>query len=257
LIDAAPSAPPSEFAPSTTAFPSAAITVGPPDSIDSDEEAGSHVLPPLPRRPDSQSPLSDLSDSTGSGPSKSITPSIGRKRLIPEVVITTIPKKRTSSSLIREVEERDGVDRDGLNGSSKGKKRQKKAAEVDYFDGLDEEVDVAPKKGSKGRGKARPKGNSRTNPPPKKAIDNEGFEAGNATGTGGKATTKTKSAGSRKSRVVDSDDELTADATAKELEVGLADGEQVGDSSMAQENAKADGIPQSHNTGVSPNSVMF
>ena len=235
---------------------------------DSDEEAGSHVLPPLPPRPDSQSPLSDLSESTGSGPSKSITPSSGRKRLIPEVVITTVPKKRTSSSLIREVEERDGADGDGLNESPKGKKRQKKAAEDDYFDGLDEEVDVVPKKGSKGKGKARPKGNSRTKPPPKKAIDNGEFEenlADNATGTGGKArsgaktkaTTKTKSAGSRKSRVVDSDDEVTADATAKELEVGLADVEQARDSSMAHQNAKVDETPPSHNMRVSLNFVIY
>ena len=96
---------------------------------DSDEEAGSLFLLPPPRLVDSQSPLSDLSEPTSPGPSKPITPSSGRKRLVPEVVITTVPKKRTSSPSIREAEERGNIDRDGANGGPKGKKRQKKAVQ--------------------------------------------------------------------------------------------------------------------------------
>jgi len=220
---------------------------------DSDEEAGSLVLPPQPRRPNSQSPLSDLSDQTGSGSPKSITPSSSRKRLIPEVVITTVPRKRNSSPLNREVEERGGVDKDGFNGSPKGKKRQKKATD-DYFDGIDGEAEAVPKKVSKGKGKAPPKGRGRAKPRPKEVVDDEEFEedpADDATGTGRKAkskakakvTTKTKSTRSGKSRIVDSDDEVAVDATAKDSESVLVDSEQVGDSSMAQQNAKGDETP--------------
>ena len=81
------------------------------------------------------------------------------------MVITTVPRKRNSSPLNREVEERGGVSEDGANGSPKGIKRQKKAAQ-DYFDGLDNEVEVVPKKGPKGKGKAPPNGKSRAKPRP-------------------------------------------------------------------------------------------
>ena len=113
------------------------------DTIDdSDEEGGSLVLPPPPRISGSESPLSDLTET--SDPSKHITPSTSCKRLVPEVVITTVSRKRTSS-LTGEVEERGTDDRDGADESPKWKKRQNQAAE-DYFVGLDEEIKIAPKK---------------------------------------------------------------------------------------------------------------
>ena len=76
------------------------------------------------------------------------------------MVITTVPRKWTSCPVTREVEERGGVDRDGVNGSPKGNKRQKKVA--GYLDDLGEKVVVVPRKGSKGKGKAPPKGTCRT-----------------------------------------------------------------------------------------------
>ena len=259
---------------------------------DSDEEADSFVLPPPPRLADSQSPLSDLSEPTNLGPSKSITPSSNRKRLIPEVVITTVPMKRTSSPSIREVEEQGSVDKDGVNRSPKGKKRQKKAAEEDYFEGLDDELEVVPKKGTKGKGKGKgkapPKGKGRTKLQPREVVDDEEFEEDLAEDDTGsrkakskvtvKATAKTKSARSRKPRVVDSDDEVTMDPPAKDSEVALVDSEQTGDSIresrgryvargptdicdlataslMAQQNMKEDETPPPQDTGVSLNSV--
>ena len=228
---------------------------------DSDEEVGSLVLPPPPPRPDSQSPLSDLSEPTGSGSPKPTTPSKTHKRLIPEVVITTVPKKR-NSSLIREAEGRGSGDRDGVNGSPKGKKRQKKAAE-DYFDGIDDEVEAVPKKGSKGKGKAPPKGKSRAKPRPKEVVEFEEDLADDATGTGkkaksrvkAKAATKTKSTRSGKSRVVDSDDEVTADTIVKDPESVLVGSEQMGDSSVAQQNAKGDETPPPQDAKVSFNVI--
>ena len=188
------------------------------------------MLPPPPRIPDSESPLSDLPETTGSDPSKPITPSTSRKRLVPEVVITTVPRKRTSS-LIREIEEGGTVDEDGADESPKGKKRQKQAAEEDYFIGLDDEVEVAPKKGPKGKRKAPLKGKGRMKPQAKGPVDDEEPQevpvddpANGAAGMNGKAkskvkaraTTKAKSARSDKSRVLDSDNEATADAVMDE-----------------------------------------
>jgi len=237
---------------------------------DSDEEAGPLVLPPPPRLVDPQSPLSDLSEPVNLGLSTPIIPSNSRKRLVPEVVITTVPRKRTSSPLIREVEEPGNVDKDGANGSPKGKKRQKKAAEEDYFEGLDDEPEVVPKKGSKGKGKGKgkapPKGKGRTKPQHREVVDGEEFEedpAGDAAGTSRKAkskvttkaTRKTKSARSGKSRVVDSDDEVPVDPPAKDSSVALVDSEQTGDSSMVQQNAKEDETPPPQTTTVSLNSV--
>ena len=229
---------------------------------DSDKEADSLTLPLPPHPVESQSPLSDLSEPTDPGPSKPVTPSSNRKRLVPEVLITTVPKKRASSPSIREVEEEDGADRDGVNGSPKGKKRQKQAVEENYFDGLDEEVEAVPKKGSKGKGKALPKGKSRTKHKPKEAVDDEEFGEGfadGATGTSRKAkskvaarsATKKKPGKLNKSRTVESDDEVTVDASAKDFEVALVDGEQTGDSSMAQQNTKGDETLPPQNTRVS------
>jgi hypothetical protein len=165
------------------------------------------------------------------------------------VVITTVPRKRTSSPFTREVEERGGADRDGVNGSPKGNKRQKKAA--GYFDDLEDEVVVVPRKGSKGKGKAPPKGKARTKPQPKVVADDGEFEeeaAEYATGTSRKAKNKTKTKAtpkrksdrSGKSRVADLDDEVTVDATAKDSEVVLADSELVSDPPMAQQDPNAD-----------------
>jgi hypothetical protein len=78
------------------------------------------------------------------------------------VVTTTVPRKQTSSPFTREVEERGSVDRDGVNGSPKGNKRQKKA--TGYLGNLGGKVVVVPRKGSKDRGKAPPKGKCRTRP---------------------------------------------------------------------------------------------
>ena len=233
---------------------------------DLDKEADSFVPPPQPRLVDSQSPLSDLSEPTDLGPLKSITPLANHKCLIPEVVITTVPRKRTSSPSVREVEEQGSVDKDGVNGSPKGKKRQKKDAEDDYLEGLDDELEVVSKKGSKGKGKAPPKGKGRTKPQPREVVDDEEFEevpAKAATGTSRKgkskvttkATAKTRSIRSRKPRVVDSDDEVTMDPPAKDSEVMLVDSEQAGDSSVAQHNTREDETPLPQDTRVSLNSV--
>jgi len=186
---------------------------------DSDEEGGSLVLPPPPRISGSESPLSDLPETIGSNPSKSITPSTSRKRLVPEVVITTVPRKRTSS-LAREVEERGADDKNGADESPKGKKRQKQTAEEDYFVGLDDEIEVAPKKGPKGKRKAPPKGKGRTKPQPTEPVGDEEFQEvppDDPAEMSGKAKTKvklkvTKSARPNKSRILDSDNEATADA---------------------------------------------
>ena len=234
--------------------------------VDSDEEAGPLVLPPPPRLADSQSPLSDLSEPIDPGPSKSITPSSSRKRLIPEVLITTVPTKRTSSPPIREVDVPGNADKDGANGSPKGKKRQKKAVEEDYFEGLDDEPEVVPKKGPKG--KAPPKGKGRTKPQHREVVDDEEFEedpAEDAAGTGKKAkskvttkaTRKTRSVRSGKPRVVDSDDKTPMDPPVKDPDVALVDSEQTGDSSMAQQNMKEDKTPPPQTTTVSLNSVPF
>ena len=218
---------------------------------DRDEEGGSPVLPHPPGRPDPESPLSDLSEPTGPGPLKPVTPSSGRKRLVP-VVITTVPRKRTSSPFTREVEERGGVDRDGVNGSPKGNKRQKKTA--GYFDDLEDEVVVVPGQGSKGKGKAPPKGKGRTKPQPKAVADDGEFEEGAAEYATGasrksknkaktKVTPKRKSDGSGKPRVADLDNEVTVDATARDSEAVLADRELVNDPPVAQQNPNADEIP--------------
>ena len=132
-----------------------------------------------------------------------------------------------------------------MDGSPKGRKRQKKAVEEDYFDGLDK-VEVSPKKGPKGKGKAQSKGKSKAKPQAKKVVDEEEFEDGSAEDAPetskkakGKAktkvTAKTKSRRSTKSRVVDSDDEATEDAVVKEPEVAPADGEQAGGSTAQQD----------------------
>lgn len=224
---------------------------------DSDEEANLVTLPPPHHLADSQSPLSDLSEPTNPGPPKPITPSSSRKRLVPEVLITTVPRKRTSSPSVREIEERDNVDRDGVSGSPKGKKRQKKAAEENYFDGLNDELEESPKKRSKGKGKAPAKGKGRTKPQPRKVVDDEEFEEDpteDAVGTSRKAkkkattkaTTKTKSVRSTKSRVVDS---VTVDAPAKDSEV--VDIDQPGDSSTALQNTNGGETPPPQNTRVS------
>jgi hypothetical protein len=129
---------------------------------DSDEEGESFVLPRLSRRPDPESPLSDLSEPTGPGISEPVALSNGHKRSVPKVVITTVPRERTSCPVTREVEERGSVDRDGVNGSPKGNKRQKKVA--GYLDDLGDKAVVVPRKGSKDKGKVPPKGKSRTRP---------------------------------------------------------------------------------------------
>jgi hypothetical protein len=234
---------------------------------DSDEGGGSLVLPHPPRRPDPEPPLSDLSEPTSPGPLKPVTPSSGRKRLVPEVVITTVPRKRTSSPFTREVEERASVDRDGVNGSPKGNKRQKKAA--GYFDDLEDEVVIVPRQGTKGKGKAPPRGRARTKPQPKAVADDGEFEedaAEYATGTSRKtknkaktkATPRRKSDKPGKSRVADLDDEVTVDATAKDSEVVLADSELVSDPPVAQRNPNADEIspPQDAKVGLEFSSVL-
>jgi hypothetical protein len=229
---------------------------------DSDEEGGSLLLPHPPRRPDPESPLSDLSEPTGPGLSKPITPLSGRKRLVPEVVITTAPRKRTSSPFTREVEERGSVDREGVNGSPKGNKRQKRAA--GYFDDLEDEVVVVPRKGPKGKGKAPPKGKGRAKPQPKEVVDEGEFEedpAEDATGTSRKAknkvktkaTPKRKSGRSGKSRVADLDDEV---AITKDSEVVLVDSEQVSDPPMAQQNPNVDEASPPRDAKVSLNFVI-
>ena len=85
------------------------------------------------------------------------------------MAIATVPRKRTDSPVIREVEEWDGAGRDRVNGSLKGNKWQKRAA--GYFDDLDGEVVAVPRKGSKGKGKAPPEGKGRTTPQPKEVMD--------------------------------------------------------------------------------------
>ena len=226
---------------------------------DSDEEGGTLALPPPLRPFRSESPLSDLPEP---GPSKPVTPSSVRKRLVPEVVITTVPRKRTSSPFVREVDVEGGIDGDGVNGSPRGKKRQKKAVEEDDFSSFDDEVEVAPKKGSKGKGKAPLKAKGRKKPQPKEAVnDKEADEdfANDATGTSRKAmskgktkaTTKTKSARSAKSRVVDSDDEVTVDTNTRDSGVLLVD--EAGGPSMVQQKAKGDETPPPQDARVSSN----
>ena len=225
---------------------------------DSDEEADLLTLPPPPHLMGSQSPLSDLSEQTNPGPSKPITPSSSRKRLVPEVVITTVPKKRTSSPSVREADERGSVE---VTGSPKGKKRQKKVAEEKYFDGLDDELEAVPKKGTKGKGKAPPKGRSRAKPQPREVAGDEEFGEGpveDAIGTSkkskgrattSKATTKAKSVRSAKSRVVDvvdSEDEVTVAAPAKDSN------EQTGDSSVAPQTTRV-----SFNHGHTPETFLI
>ena len=229
---------------------------------DSDEEGGSLVLPPPSHLLGSESPLSDLPETTGSGPSKPITPSTSRKRLVPEVVITTVPRKRTSS-LIREVEERDSVDKDGMNGSPKGKKRQRQAVEEDYFVGLDDEDEAVLKKGSKGRKKAPPKRKGRTKPQPKELMNDGEFQEDPADDDAGtnkkktkskvktKATTKAKATRSNKSRIVGSDDEAMGDTTARDPEVVLVDSEQVAGPSTAQQGVGGDETPPPQDARVS------
>jgi hypothetical protein len=213
---------------------------------DSDEERGSLLLPRPPRRPDPESPLSDLSEPTGPGISKPITPLSGRKRLVPEVVIMTAPRKRTSSPFTGEVEERGSVDREVANGSPKGNKRQKRA--VGYFDGLEDEVVVVPRKGPKGKGKAPPKGKGRAKPQPNEAVDEgeiEEIPAEDAAGTSRKVknkvntktTPKRKSGRSGKSRVADPDDEV---AIKEGSEVVSVDSKQVSDPPMTQQNPNVD-----------------
>ena len=67
------------------------------------------------------------------------------------MAFATVPRKRTDSPVIREVEEWGSVGRDRVDGSLKRNKWQKKAA--GYFDDLDGEVAVVPRKGSKGKGR--------------------------------------------------------------------------------------------------------
>ena len=229
---------------------------------DSDGEQDILALPPPPRLADSQSPLSDLSEPTTPGPPKPVSPSSGRKRLIPQVVITTAPKKRASSPLIREAEEGGNVDQDEVNGSPKGKKRQKRVTEKNNFDGLDDEVEVVPKKGTKGKGKAPPKGKRKAKPQPMEAVDDQEFgevptDHTAMTNRKGKskavtrATTKTKPARPGKPRAVDSDDEVTADAPAKDSEVAFGDDEHA---SAAQQDTRRDEAP-SQSAGVGLSSV--
>jgi len=78
-----------------------------------------------------------------------------RKRFIPEVVITNIPKKRAGSPQVQEVEDMRSVYNDGANGSPKGKKRQKKIVGEDYLDGPDGEAEADLENGSKGRARGR------------------------------------------------------------------------------------------------------
>lgn len=223
---------------------------------DSDEETQSFALPPPPRHLGSQSPLSDLSESTSPQAFKPVTPP--GKRLVPEVLITTIPRKRTSSSLVPVVEEGRSVG-DEVDGSPRKKKRQKKVAEEDYFDGLDDKVEAAPKNGSKkGKGKAPPRGKSKAKPQPKEVVDDEEFEEdhiSNAIETSKKGKSKAKATRSGKPRVVDSDDEVTANAAMKTSGVALVDNEQTGDSSIARQNVRLDEIAPLQDTGVSPKLV--
>ena len=235
--------------------------------VDSDEEGVSFILPPPPRPLDSGSPLSDLSERADTSPSKPVTPSRGRKRLVPEVLITTVPRKRTSSPLTREAEEQGAVYRDEVNVGPKGKKRQKKAVEEEDFDGFDDEVEVVPKKVSKGKGKAPPKGKGRTKAQPKEVMDDDEFNedpANDAIGTSKKAkskaktkaTTKTKSARPGKPRVMDSDDEATTGAKAKEPEVVLVNSDRPSDLSVSQQNAKGGETPPPQDAKVSLNFVI-
>jgi hypothetical protein len=85
------------------------------------------------------------------------------------VAFATVPRKRTDSPVIREVEEWGSVGRDRVDGSLKRNEWQKKAA--GYFDDLDGEVAVVPRKGSKGKGKAAPESKGRTTPQPKEVMD--------------------------------------------------------------------------------------
>jgi hypothetical protein len=184
---------------------------------DSDKEADSLALSPPPPRP---------------GP---------RKCLVPEVAITTVPRKRISPPLTREAEGRRGVEKDGVNGSPKGKKRQKKAVDEAHFDGVDDEAEASLKK----RPKAPPKGRGKGKVQPKEVVDDEDLEeepaeytakASKKTKAKTKAARKKKPVRSGKPRVVDLDDEATRDAAVKDSEVVLEDSEQAGGSPMAQPN---------------------
>ena len=185
---------------------------------DSDQEAEFPTLPPPPLLK-SHSPLSGLSESNSFRTSKPITPN--RRRLLPEVVITTVPRKRSSPA-----EERRVIDKDG---SPKGKKRQKKATD-DHFDGLDDEVS---KKGSKGKGKAPAKRKRGTKPQPKEATGDRVLEEDPVDNPVG--TSKTKSARSRKSRIVDSDDEVEEGAAGKDSEVTYKTPQEVMDKTPSQD----------------------
>ena len=233
---------------------------------DTDEEAGLLVLPPPSRQLEPQSPLSDLSDAS-SRASKPVTPSSNRERLVPEVVITTVPRKRTSSPQIQAAKEGRSIGEDRTGESAKGRKRRKKVVEEDYFDGLDDQVEVTPKKGPKGKGKALPRGKSRTKPQPKEVVvdeESEGDRFDDVTKVSKKVKTKVKAkatakAKSIRSRVVDSDDEVTADSTMKNSGLGAApaDDDRTGDFSTAvHQNMKRDEIALPQDTRVSLNLVV-
>ena len=230
------------------------------EMIEDSEEGGSLLFPHPPRRPDPESPLSELSEPTGPGLSKPITPLSGRKRLVSEVVITTAPRKRANSPFTREVEEQGSVDREGMNGSPRGNKRQKKAA--GYFDDLKDEVVVVHRKGPKG--KAPPRGKDGAKPQPKEVVDEGEFKENPAEGAAGtsrkaknkvktKATPKRKSGRSGKSRVADLDDEV---AIPKDSEVVSVDSEQVSDPPTAQKNPNVDEASPPRDTKVSLNFVI-
>ena len=213
---------------------------------DSDEEAGLLVLPPPESHQlDHQSPPSDLSETENSRASGPITPSNGPKRFIPEVLITTVPRKRTSSP---PVEEGRSVHNDKANGSPKGKKRQKKAVEEGYFDGLDEEVTAAPKNGPKGKGKGKAplKGKSRMKPQPKEVVDDEEFEedrVDNATGARRKAKTRSKAKAVQKAK------SIAASTVAPSSESDPANVKHIMGDSVAQ---RKDEILQHQDIVVSP-----
>ena len=237
--------------------------------VDSEEEAGTRVLPALPYQLESQSPFSDLPESTDSQPLEPITPSGRRKRRFPEVATTNVPAKRTRSPQVQEDEEGKAVDKDGPNGSPNGKKRRKKAAAEDYFDGLHDDAGVVPKNGFKGKTKAKApqRGKVRTKPQPKEMVADQRFEeglVGDTTGTNKKtkyktetkATTKAKPINPGQPHVADSDDEVMEDETMNDPAAVPMEDEEMEDSSTAQPNANWNKVAPPQDAGVSPNSVF-
>ena len=147
-----------------------------------------------------------------------------------------------------------------MNRSPKGNKRQMKGAE--NFDDLQEKVVIVPRKGPRGKGKAPPKGKGRAKPQPKEVVEGEVEEdpAEDATGTSRRRRTRSRrgrhqrgSPADRASLVADSDDEV---AITKGSEMMLADGGQVSDPLMAQQNPNVDEASQSRDAKVSLNFVI-